>query len=220
MPPPPSSQAGAPETFNPAAAVVAAVFPGLGHFHLGQTKRAILITVGVMGLYLTGIAVGGVACVDRRDNFIWFLGQALVGPVTFGLDYVHQNKLKVMVFDPRMQADRLREPYPNEARDPRNGHAIPIIVENGIPVARTADKFVISPAYPSNVKAVPRSNELGTLFTTIAGFLNVIVIIDAAFGVRVERKRKPIATGVSKTLRVPGAAGVGGSGGGSGGGAA
>ena len=212
MPPASPSQAGSQETFNPAAAVVAAVFPGLGHFYLGQTKRAVLITLGVMGLYLTGIAVGGVACVDRKDNFIWFLGQSLVGPVTFGLDYVHQEHLKV-IGPVAHGPDRWREPYPNEARDPRTGRAIAIVVENGVPVARTADKFVISPAYPSYVKAVPRSNELGTLFTTIAGFLNVIVIIDAAFGVRADRKRKPVATGVAKTLRVPTTGGPAGSGG-------
>lgn len=186
--------------------MVAAVFPGLGHFYLGQVKRAALITTGVMGLYLTGIAVGGVACVDRRDNFIWFLGQALVGPLTFGLDYVHQHHLKVIGPDTHGN-ERLREPYPHEARDPRTGHAMAIVVENGVPVARGAGGMVISPAYPPYVKAVPRSNELGTLFTTIAGFLNVIVVIDAAFGVRVDRRRKIVVTGVSKTLRAPGVGG-------------
>lgn len=201
MPPPSTSQAGKSEPFQPAAALLAAIFPGLGHFYLGQLQRGVLVTAGVMGLYLTGLLIGGIQCVDRKDNYIWFLGQALVGPMTFGLDYVHQEHLKVLVPDNR-GGDRRREPYPNETRDPRTGRAISIALIGGVPTAKTADGTTIAPAYPSYVKAVPRSNELGTLFTTIAGFLNVIVVIDAAFGVRVERKKK-VAEGVSRTLKVP-----------------
>jgi hypothetical protein len=162
----------------------------------------VLVTAGVMGLYLTGLLIGGLQCVDRKDNYIWFLGQALMGPMTFGLDYVHQEHLKVIGPDARSGGERRREPYPNEARDPVTGKAIAIASINGVPTARTADGRTIAPAYPSYVKAVPRSNELGTLFTTIAGFLNVIVVIDAAFGVRVERRKKSVE-GVAKTLKVP-----------------
>lgn len=201
MPPTSTSQAGKSEPFQPAAALLAVIFPGLGHFYLGQVRRGVLVTAGVMGLYLTGLLVGGIQCVDRKDNYIWFLGQALVGPMTFGLDYVHQERLKVVVPDNR-GGDRRREPYPHEARDPRTGRAVSIAVIDGVPTAKTADGTTIAPAYPSYVKAVPRSNELGTLFTTIAGFLNVIVVIDAAFGTRAERRKK-VVEGVSRTLKAP-----------------
>jgi TM2 domain-containing membrane protein YozV len=205
MPPATPSQAAPPagsEPFQPVAALLAVAFPGLGHFYLGQVHRGILVTAGVLGLYLTGLLIGGIACVDRRDNYIWFLGQALVGPMTLGLDYVHQQHLKVIGPDARTGVEKLREPYPNEARDPATGRAVSIVAINGVPTAKTADGTVISPAYPSYVKAVPRSNELGTLFTTVAGFLNVMVVIDAAFGARVQRKRKPIE-GATRTLRAP-----------------
>lgn len=202
MPLPSASQARAHEQFQPVAAILAAAFPGLGQFYLGHVRRAVLVGVGTMGLYLTGLLIGGVQCVDRRDNGIWFLGQALMGPMSFGLDWVHQNKLKVIGPDARNGAVKLREPYPSEARDPRSAQAIAIVVKNGVPTATTGDGLTIAPAYPSYVKAVPRSNELGTLFTTIAGFLNVIVVIDAAFGARAERRRTPIE-GVRRTLHAP-----------------
>lgn len=202
MPPNTTSQAGKSEPFQPVAALLAVVFPGLGHFYLGQVRRGALVTGGVMGLYLTGLLIGGIQCVDRRDNYIWFLGQSLVGPMTFGLDYVHQEHLKVIGPDARTGVERRREPYPNEARDPTTGRAIGIVPMNGVPTAKTADGRTIAPAYPTYVKAVPRSNELGTLFTTIAGFLNVIVVIDAAFGARAERKKK-VVEGVSRTLKAP-----------------
>jgi hypothetical protein len=38
-------------------------------------------------------------------------------------------------------------------------------------------------------RSLGRMNELGTLFTTIAGMLNLIVIIDAAFHTRVSALR-------------------------------
>lgn len=203
MPPTSTSQAGKSEPFQPAAALFAAIFPGLGHFYLGQVRRGVLVAGGVMGLYLTGLLIGGIQCVDRKDNYIWFLGQALVGPMTFGLDYVHHEHLKVREMDTRTGVEtRRRAPQPTETRDPRTGQPIGIALINGIPTAKTSDGTTIAPAYPSYVKAVPRSNELGTLFTTIAGFLNVIVVIDAAFGVRAERKKK-VAAGVSRTLKAP-----------------
>ena len=106
------------------------------------------------------------------------------------------------VVDSHTGVERRREPYPNETRDPKTGRAVGVVPVNGVPTARTPDGRTIAPAYPSYVKAVPRSNELGTLFTTIAGFLNVIVVIDAAFGVRAERKKK-VVEGLSRTLHAP-----------------
>ncbi len=84
-----------------------------------------------------------------------------------------------------------------------------VLDASGRPRATTTDGRVISPAYPPYVKSLTRTNELGTLFTTIAGFVNVIVVIDAAFNTRVERRKKPVVRndGVKRTLRAPGVEG-------------
>jgi hypothetical protein len=217
MPPTPPSQAAVKEPFQPAAALLAAVFPGLGHVYLGQIKRGVLIAGGVLGLYLTGLLVGGISCIDRRENFIWFLGQSLVGPMTLGLDYVHQSRLKVVVTDGRGM-ERVRAANPDETRDPRTGRAVvvqkdangrPALDATGRPFAMASDGTVISPAYPPYTRSLTRANELGTLFTTIAGFVNVIVVIDAAFNTPAARRRKgvPGGDGVKRTLRAPGVGG-------------
>lgn len=152
-----------PDRFDPAALILAWVFPGLGHFYLGERKRAALIAGGILGLFIGGLFIGGVNAVDRKEDTIWFFGQGIVGPLAFGVDYIHQNQLKVKTIDPVTGRETVRSPWPNEVRGP-----------DGRPTEAQAGQ---SP--PSSV-SLGRMNELGTLFSTIAGMLNLLVIIDAA----------------------------------------
>lgn len=142
--------------FNPAAGFAAILFPGAGHLLRGEPYRAALIALGVLGLFFGGIFIGGIDVIDRREDSVWFIGQALVGPLAFGADYVHQHHFKVAA-----GGGFVRSANPNEGRTPE-----------GNPEAG---------GKPPNIKSLSKVNELGTLFSTIAGMLNVIVILDAAF---------------------------------------
>lgn len=226
-----------PEPLQPVAGLLALALPGLGHIYLGAVRRGVLIMIGVLGLFFGGLALGGIDCVDRRENFIWFLGQSLVGPVAFGVDYVHQTTFKV--YSPRN--GQIQNPRPEEARDPSTGLAVPIDFSGPVPSAKVVDpaafraarfsggsfdptssahrtevaslpRVTMSPAYPPKVRSLSRVNELGTLYTTIAGFMNLICVIDALWHHRVSKAR-PKAVG-PRTLRVPGSlAGTSGTGG-------
>lgn len=153
------------ERFEPVAAVLALLFPGAGHFYLGEPVRAVLIAAGILGLFFGGLLIGGIDVVDRKEDTIWFVGQALVGPVAFGVDYIHQEHMKVT------DQGRLRSARPGETRDSA-GRAAPAAAGQ----------------LPPNSKSLGRMNELGTLFATIAGMLNLIVIIDASLN---SRRRTP-----------------------------
>lgn len=198
MPLNPPSQVGAKDELQPVAAILALAFPGLGQLYLGHIQRGACICAGIMGMFLTGLLIGGISCVDRRENMIWFLGQALVGPPTLAVDYAHQHWFKVR------DMNTIRSARPNEARDPDTGSPTPIFMDNGVPSARSAKGRIIAPAYPPYVKSLGRTGELGTLFITIAGFMNVIVVVDAAFNVRAPRRRHAPASGVARTLKTPG----------------
>lgn len=167
--------------FDPLAGVAAIVFPGAGHLVRREPRRAALIAIGILGLFFGGILVGGVDVIDSREDRVWFFGQALVGPLAFGVDYAHQNHFKVV--DP--QGRTLRSALPDEARNPIDGSPIPIKKDaNGVPTATYADNgktVTISPASPPNIKSLSKVNELGTLMATLAGMLNLIIIIDAMF---------------------------------------
>lgn len=152
--------------FNPVAGIAAILFPGAGHAVRGEWGRGGLIALGILGLFFGGILIGGIDVVDRQEDGVWFIGQALVGPVAFGTDYVHRQyfKVKLTVDEPLrgLRKGDLRSADPTEGRDPATG----------APVANQP---------PPNIKSISKVNELGTLFATIAGMLNVMVILDAAF---------------------------------------
>jgi hypothetical protein len=102
--------------FTPSAAILAWVWPGLGHIHLGQRKRGFLVMFGVLFLFLGGILIGGLDVVDRRDDRLWFLAQVLCGPIAIVADYANQRLLKPMPGD---WVDRYKDGDPEVARQLR-----------------------------------------------------------------------------------------------------
>ncbi len=191
------------EQFQPVAALLALLFPGAGHAYIGETWRAGAIAVGVLGLFFSGLLIGGIDAVDRQEDKIWYLGEALVGPVAWGTDYIHQTRFKGVPADSlgaiqtqvngmnsAARADAAQEllagvrrtAYPNETLESQrfnfNGGNLTL---NVLVPAKAGQG-------PPNMKSIGRVNELGTLYCTIAGMLNVICIIDAAF--RPPRRRR------------------------------
>ncbi len=171
-----------PSPIQPLAAIAAIALPGLGHVIRGETRRGLLIALGVIGLFAGGVLIGGIDSIDSREDRIWFLGQALVGPLAFGVDYLHQSSFKGVPEEDflRGMIHRTRSAAPDESREIRDfvrtdgsGRRIDAIK---VPVlVRGA-----AGAGPPSSKSLSKVNELGTLFSTIAGMLNLIVIIDAA----------------------------------------
>ncbi len=177
--PPPKDPIG----FAPVAGALAILFPGAGHIALKQTARGLYIALGILGLFISGLLIGGIDAIDRREDFVWFIGQGLVGPLAFAVDYHHQNNIKVV--DPN--SGLRRSAGPHEIRHPSSGEAILVrSPEDGSPMRfrdpRDGQTRMSTPAdRPPNTKSLGRMNELGTLFITIAGMLNLIAILDAAF---------------------------------------
>ncbi|CAG0964666.1 hypothetical protein PHYC_00918 [Phycisphaerales bacterium] len=159
--------------FQPLPFIGAFVFPGLGHAMRGDRRRGVCVGIGVLGLFLGGIFIGGIDVIDSREDRVWFYGQVLVGPLAFGVDYAHQHHFKVI--DPTTRLPR--SAFPGEGRDPATG----------VPV----------PGTPPNRKSIGKMNEIGTLFATIAGMMNLIAAIDAGFPVS-RRREETRGAGVKK----------------------
>lgn len=49
---------------------------------------------GVLFLFFGGLLIGGIDVVDRKTDHLWFLAQAVCGPIAFGADFINQNWLK------------------------------------------------------------------------------------------------------------------------------
>ncbi len=178
----------APVEFRPQFGILALIFPGLGHAAQGQLHRGLLIGSGILGLFLGGIFVGGIDVVDRQEDRLWFMAQSLVGPLAFGVDYVHQNHFKVLEpGDPAKQRPpTARSAMPGEIRDPQ-APFFTLAPPKPAPVDPATGK--LQP--PPNIKSLAKVNELGTLFCAVAGMMNLIVAIDAAFP-RIRRRAEVV----------------------------
>lgn len=200
------------DQLNLVSGILAVLFPGAGHIYLKQTRRGVFASIGVLGLFLGGILIGGVDVIDRKEDKWWFLGQAMVGPLTFGVDYYHQHMLKAYPLEQYeinehvIRADRFnvlprRSLLPGETRKTEDFQIVVIARDSG--GRETGQKTVLetrSLPYaaqagpgqgPPNTKSIGRMNELGMLSATIAGMLNFIIILDALFPVARTDRRKP-----------------------------
>ncbi len=118
----------------------------MGHISLGQRRRGLLVMFGVLFLFLGGVLIGGVDAVDhRRNDRLWFLAQALCGPLALVADYANQTLVKPMPAD---CVDRY------ERQDPE------VITRLGR-------------------KGLGHVNEMGTLYSALAGLMNLVAILDA-----------------------------------------
>jgi hypothetical protein len=163
--------------FHPKALLTACILPGLGHIVRGEIARGVYIMTSLLTMFVGGIFLGGVDVIDSKEDRVWFYAQALVGPAAFGVDYYHQNHLKVMAnTTDRSGRMALRSAFPTEGRKP--------------------DGTVLLGGRPPNTKSVGRMNELGTLACALAGMLNLIVILDAGFpSIRPRRPQPAPPTG-------------------------
>jgi hypothetical protein len=144
----------------------AVAWPGLGHIVQGRTKRGVLAMAGVLGLFLYGLFIGGIDAVDSREDKIWYAGAAMVGPLAWGTDWVHQNRFKA--YDRSREAPRTG--FPGEVRDTTGERA----------VWRPATRAELDAGMgPPNEKGLGRLNEIAMLSVALAGMLNFIVFLDA-----------------------------------------
>jgi hypothetical protein len=60
----------------------------------GNVRRGLYAMAGVLLLFVTGVAVGGIDCIDRTEDRLWFIGQAGSGPIAFGVSYANDALLK------------------------------------------------------------------------------------------------------------------------------
>ena len=109
--------------------------------------------IGMLFLIGTGVLVGGVDCVDRKNDRLWFLAQAMGGPLVLAVDQINQAVVQSPQRDWRRD-QQLRQDF--LAGEPS--------------VLDELRRFGLG-----------RVNEMGTLFVALAGLMNLVVILDAVF---------------------------------------
>jgi len=134
-------------------ALLAFLFPGLGHLSMGERKRGLLAMAAVLGMFLTGLAVGGVDAVDSVEDAPWFIAQSANGPIAVGADLLNQHVVK---------KGKVGELLPAPAPTDPTGRPLP-------------GQFTVS-----SLKGLGAANEFGTLFIALGGLLNLILVMDVS----------------------------------------
>ena len=81
-------------SWNLTAAVAGWLLPGLGHFLLGERKRAWILGCTIIIIWLGGLLISGISVIDRVNHSAWFFGQMLMAPsvaVNFVHEYIDEN---------------------------------------------------------------------------------------------------------------------------------
>jgi hypothetical protein len=166
----------------PIVALAGWIVPGGGYFLLGERVRGIIVLSCILLMFMSGLLIGGVRVIDVP-----------------GFDDMGQ---KTMV--QASGADRRTGVWSLRARPLAEIVNKPWFVGQVLagPVALGAAKVsveVSAPATPgTRISAVPKSHarlfDIGTLYTAVAGMLNLITIIDSA--ARAGASRHPASRGV------------------------
>ena len=137
----------------PIVALAGWCVPGLGYLLVGERARALLSGVSIILIFVLGILIAGVRCVDvpgynengtlRRE--------------------ARTSELAIKAAPFRSLVDK---PW-----------YIPQILAGPLTIGASVWSVSISSQYP---KATARLWDIGTLYTAVAGMLNLLVIIDAA----------------------------------------
>ncbi len=140
------------------AALLAWIIPGMGHFYQGRTAKAITIFVAVMMLFISGYQMGGgkvVYCSFTSEDLRWqFVGQFFLGSAA--VPAIVQNR---------------------SLRSQQNQGAMVNVLWSGFlaPPVSTAELDKWHREYHSFF-------QMGTLYTLVAGLLNLFAIYDAYGG--------------------------------------
>jgi hypothetical protein len=168
--------------------------PGGGYFLIGQRARAITVAVTIVALFLAGIVIGGIRIMDPP-------GWGQYGYMSQMVEKYNRRGQSQGVWARVEPSSSEEEANPASDGDMPQGPALlaqplgeladkPWYAGQILcgPLTLAASALSVHVAHPvpgaPAVEGVPQSHsrswEIGTLYTAVAGMLNLLVIIDAA----------------------------------------
>ena len=152
------------------AALLAWLIPGLGHFYQGRFAKAILFFVCILGTFSYGVYLGG------SKELGW--GRAVYAswrPGNRRLPYLCQIGIGLPAMPALVQAIRVRK-----GDRPLSSFMAPPQPDNAeLASQRVRDALRDQPTLNDLQERLPRLFEFATVYTMVAGLLNVLAIYDA-----------------------------------------
>jgi hypothetical protein len=172
----------------PVVATAAWLLPGAGYWILGQRARALTVGISIITLYVAGLLIGGVRLIEvpgYGDH-----GEQLIVSQRTGHDRQQNSLVIEQVTEDKAIPDDAKaigwvlKVHPLD--EIRNKPWYLAQVLNG-PMNLVASWGSIRASQPSSsgqpftgFRSHSRTNELGVLYTAVAGMLNLLAIIDSA----------------------------------------
>ena len=138
------------------AAFLAWLVPGLGHYYQGRTGKAFLYAFCILGLYFVGLYLG------EGKIVYWRWVNPFQNPEKFCLHYLGQFFVGLPALPALIQGTLKTYGY-----DPLFGGILAEPTQNAL-----------NALHPRLGKLV----EIGTIYTTVAGLLNILAVYDAYEG--------------------------------------
>ena len=126
---------------------------------------------GMLFLFFTGLLVGGLDCVDRKHDPLWFMAQSGCGPLALAADWANQTLVQTLPPGwreaPLPDSTTLGLQQIEWQRDPELRRRF----LDGDKTLLTALRRI----------GFGRVVEMGTLFVALAGLMNLVVILDVLY---------------------------------------
>jgi hypothetical protein len=197
----PSSTPGKP-TSPILVAIAALLLPGLGYWIMGQRSRGLAVGISILSLFVLGVLIGGIRIVDPP-------GYGEYGYHIMLVDHLENSSRQQVIVTTRLDPTSaeneanpllqrnfgnasvkgwalLDQPINELANKPWYvGQILVGPVALAMSAAAVSEAHPVDPSANTIVSREPpshsRSWEIGTLYTAVAGMLNLLAIIDSAF---------------------------------------
>jgi hypothetical protein len=164
-------------TSVPLVAIAGWILPGSGYWLIGQGWRGIVSGVSIILLFVSGLLIGGVRVIEVPGYKVSNGEKQMISLVRVD-EQGHQH------VESTQQWSLTAQPLA-EIRD--KPWAVPQVLAGPMAVAAgAASVMTAAPAGPDSRESIAplthaRINELGSLYLSVAGLLNLMVIIDSAW---------------------------------------
>jgi hypothetical protein len=174
--------------------LLAWIVPGGGHLVLKEKKHAIIIFVTITLTFCTGLYIGSVGVIDPVRAKPWYIAQIMNSPAVLVLGYLNTDWILFSI-GLENQSDLNNEIISGTLQEQFRNHGISLSDEAGISTGPKGYTWMIKDtqqAYrvhreQSRLNIYPdytvygRPNEIGQIYTSIAGLLNLLCIVNAVY---------------------------------------
>lgn len=162
----------------PLVALAAWLLPGAGYWLLGQRARALVVGISIIVLFILGLLIGGVRLIEVPGYGDHGLPLVVAPADRNGDHLVEADPTSPDSNGPWVMTSHPLEEIRNKPWYIAQVLTGPInLVASWGSVAASKDN---ASGMPAGYRSHARTNELGVLYTAIAGMLNLLAIIDSA----------------------------------------